>query len=315
MKKEYLILIALIIGLCAYLGLKKEDRIHYELPVLAKVDTSDIDRLEINKNDRSIVFKKTGEAWTLTDQNFPADASFVNKMLDIVKGLELSALVSEAGDLVRYELDPPNAVHVTAFSKEDEKRRFSIGKTAPSFNHTFVMLDKDKRIFQADKSFRNDFDKSADEFRDKLVMEFDAKDIRKITLERSGKTLVLTSVEKKEKDKAPEPQWQLEDGTRADQTAASDLLSSLAHLQCQEYLDRAAAGALEKEAACKITLENKTVLSLHLFEQDEQEDMAGRASTSPYEFVLSSYKAKDILSYVDALLGLEDTKEGKSDKE
>ena len=316
MKKEYLILIALIIGLGAYLGLKKEDRMHYELPALAQVDTAEIDRLEIKKSDRSVVFKKADGAWTLTDKNYPADTAGVEKMLDTIRDLNLSALVSEAGDRNRYELDSDNAIHVAAFAGETEKRRFSIGKTAPSFNHTFVMLDRDTRIFQADKNFRNDFNKSEDEFRDKLVMEFDVKGVRKITLERPGKTIVFSPAAPAKEDEAAEPEWQREDGTRADQGAVSDLLSSLSHLECQEYLDPADAGALEKETAlCKITLENKTVLGLNLFGQDGREDMAGTVSASPYAFVLASYKAKDILSYVDTLLGIEETDENRPDKE
>lgn len=49
MKKEYTILIVLIIALGAYLGLKKDGRVHYELPVPAAVDRDKIDRLEIKK--------------------------------------------------------------------------------------------------------------------------------------------------------------------------------------------------------------------------------------------------------------------------
>ena len=42
-------LILLIVGLGAYLGLKKDDRLHYDLPVPAAVDTLKIDQLEITK--------------------------------------------------------------------------------------------------------------------------------------------------------------------------------------------------------------------------------------------------------------------------
>ncbi len=192
MKKEYIILIILIIGLGAYLGLKKDDQLHYELPVPGAVDIKKIDRLEITKDKRTIIFSKADKGWTLTDEHFPADPSAVDSILDTVKDLKLSALVSEASDRIRYELDPPNAIRVKAFEGKDEKRNFTIGKTAPSFNHTFVMLGNDKRIFQADKSFRNNFDKETDGFRNKLILESDAKNLQKITLEKGGKTTHLT---------------------------------------------------------------------------------------------------------------------------
>lgn len=316
MKKEYIILILLIIGLGAYLGLKKDNRIHYELPVPAAVDTQKTDRLEITKDKLTIVFSKTENGWTLTDKNFPAAPSAIDSMLDTVKNLNLSALVSEASDLVRYELDPPNAVRVRVFEGKDEKLNFSIGKTAPSFNHTFVMLANDKRIFQADKSFRNNFDKAADDFRDKLILESDARKIQKLTLEKGGKTINLIPGKPVDKAASEEKKagtavvWQYEDGTKADQAAASDLLSSLSRLECQAFLNEKDAGALKKETAlCKITLENDGELSLNLFQQEGKEDMAGIVSSSPYAFSLASYKAKDIVSYVNTLVGLEQTEE------
>jgi len=324
MKKEYIILIILIIGLGAYLGLKRDDQLHYDLPVPAVVDTQKIDRLEITKDKLTIVFSKADKGWTLTDENFPADESAVDKILDTVKELKLSALVSEASDLVRYELDPPNAISVRAFEGKDEKRRFTIGKTAPSFNHTFVMLNNDKRIFQADKSFRDNFDKTTDQFRDKLILKSDAQKIQKITLEKKGKAITLIPAKPGPKPESGEDNkadtqsivWQHEDGTKADQTAASDLLASLSRLECQAFLNPKDTGALKKETAlCKITLENDGVLSLNLFQQDGKDDMAGTVSSSPYGFTLASYKAKDIVSYVDKLLGIEETEKSKSDLE
>lgn len=314
MKKEYVILIVLIIGLGAYLGLKKDDRVHYELPVPATVDTGKTDRLEIKKGNLAIVLNKEEKGWTLTEKAFPADESAVGNLLDTVKKIKLSALVSEASDLVRYELDPDNAIVVKAFAGKDEQRAFTIGKTAPSFNHTFIMLGNDKRIFQADKSFRNNFDKSVDEFRDKLVLEFKPGEIKKITLEKQGKTVTLTAVKSKKEspekdttgDKTPETTWRFDDGSIADQTVAKDLLSSLSHLECQSYLNEPEAAQIKKlTALCKITLKREEALSLNLFEQDGKESMAGTASSSPYAFSLASYKAGDIVSYVDKLLGLE----------
>jgi hypothetical protein len=340
MKKEYIILIALIIGLGAYLGLKKEDRVHYELPVVAAVDTDKIDRLEITKDAISVTLNKTGDNWTLTDKKFPADPSAIESILDTVRDLKLSALVSEAGDLLRYELDPPNAVKVKAFAGPDEKRAFTIGKTAPSFNHTYIILAGDKKIYQADKSFRNNFDKSVDDLRDKLIFEAKTEAITTLTLEKEGKSVILTKAvpalglaenqdenptenkdqpNEEDKQKTADQEaavWQLADGGQADQEAAANLLSSLSRLECTSFLSDPEAAALKKEVPlCKITLENDQVLSLNLFQQNGKEDMAGKASSTPYPFSLASYKANDIVSYVDKLLGIEKTEESGPDKE
>ncbi len=315
MKKEYLILIALIVGLSAYLAFKKDDQVHYELPVLAAVDSKTIDRVDITHDKEALTLSKGDKGWTVTEGKYPVDQTAMDSILSAVKDLKLSALVSEAGDKIRYELDTEHAIQVKAYAGETEKRTFVIGKTAPSFNHTFVMLKDGNKIYQADKSFRNDFAKNVDDLRDKLVLNFETETIKKISLEKAGvtRTLVFNTPEppkedENQTDKTPEAAgtWQFEDGMAADKTAAEDLLSSLSHLECQGYLKAAEAKALENEKAlCKISLENGTVLSLNLFEQTTGETMAGQSSLTPYAFTLDSYKAKDIVSYVDKLLGLE----------
>jgi hypothetical protein len=312
MKKEYLILIVLIVGLSAYLALKKDDQVHYELPALAAVDTKTIDRIDITHGKEALTLSKGDKGWTVTEELYPVDQAAVDSILSAVKDLKLSALVSEAGDKIRYELDTEHAIRVNAFAGEAEKRSFIIGKTAPSFNHTFVMLAADDKIYQADKSFRNDFAKNVDDFRDKLVLSFETETIKKITLEKAGIARTLVFNEPAKEDEADKPAetkgfWQFEDETPADKTAAEDLLSSLSHLECQGYLKADEAKALEKETAqCKISLENGSVLSLNLFDRTTGEAMTGLSSVTPYAFTMDSYKAKDIVSYVDKLLGLEE---------
>ncbi|MCG8619034.1 MAG: DUF4340 domain-containing protein, partial [Desulfobacterales bacterium] len=173
MKKEYLILIVLIAALSAYLFLKKDNQVHYELPVPAALETADITRVDITKNNTTITLTRGEENWTVAEAAYPVDQSAVDRVLDALKEVKLSALVSEAGDLVRYDLDQENGITVTAFADKDKEiRRLIVGKAAPSFNHTFIMLDDGKSVYQADGSFRNDFDKTVDDFRDKVVMDF-----------------------------------------------------------------------------------------------------------------------------------------------
>jgi len=323
MKKEYIILIVVIAGLCAYLFLKKDNRLNYDLPRLAAMDTGAVDKVDITKGEKTLTLSKTDKSWTVSDKAYPVAASAVNDILNTMRTLKLSALVSESGDLVRYDLDPDNALHARALAKGKVIREFTIGKTAPSFNHTFVMLGDDTRVFQADKSFRDQFDKSVADFRDKVVLSFKTDAIKKITLEKDGvsKILSLKAPEKKETegqeqqnrdnpdkkaaDKQAAAQWVTAEGTPADQTAVQDLLASLSRLECQGYKDDTAAQALAKETpACKISLENDQAFGLNLFSSKEGDDVAGTSSATPYAFDLASYRAGDIISYVDQILGL-----------
>jgi hypothetical protein len=320
MKKEYIILVVVIAGLCAYLALKKDNQINYDLPTLATVETTAVDQIHITGGDTPLTLSKTDKGWTVSDKAYPAASAAVNDVLDTVKTLNLSALVSESGNLVRYDLDPDNALYARVLANGKVVREFTIGKTAPSGNHTFVMLKNDTRVFQADNSFRDQFDKSVDEFRDKEVLRLKPADINTIFLEKNGvfQTLTRNALEKdlpedqlqdqaqdKKAAKTPAIQWVTADGTPADQTAVQDLLASLSRLECQNYKDDAGAAALKKQTpTCKISLENHQTFGLNIFSETQGDGVAATSSGSPYAFDLASYRAEDIVSYVDQILGL-----------
>lgn len=327
MKKEYLILIILIIGLSAYLVLKKDDQVHYELPRIPQVDTARIDRVEISKADRLVVLNKGEKGWTVTDKKFPANPDEIEQMLGALKEIKLSALVSEAKDLARYDLDDTNAITVRALAGKEMLRSFVIGKTAPSYNHTFICLDNvlddmDQTVYQANGNFRNQFDKAAADFRDKNVLGFDPDSMKKISLEKQGKTITLVKTQDpkktdQEKDGTKEdltaentaPKkavWKNENDSVVDQKSVSDLLSSLSKLECKAFMDNDTAARLKKsQPSCKISLENHRTFVLSLFNKNDNQDVEGTCSYTPYAFTLTSYKAEDIVSYTDKLLGIE----------
>nr|WP_319392990.1 DUF4340 domain-containing protein [uncultured Desulfobacter sp.] len=333
MKKEYIILIILIIGLGAYLGLKQDNQVHYELPTIPQVDTTRIDRLEISKADRVVTLNKSETGWTVTDKKFPANTDDVNQMLNTLKEIKLSALVSEAKDLIRYELDDSHAVKVKALAGDEVLRSLVIGKTAPSYNHTFVYLnDKDRTVYQANGKFNGKFDKPAADFRDKKVLAFDPAGMKKITLEKQEKTVTLVKAQAPEtpdqkKDGAqkdltaekttPEKTvWKNEDGSEVDEKTISDLLSSLSKLECQAFMEEDKAAQLkEKAPSCKISLENDKTFVLNLFDKNDDQDVEGSCSYTPYAFTLTSYKAEDIVSYTDKLMGIEQQDSTESGQE
>ncbi|MCP4022404.1 MAG: DUF4340 domain-containing protein, partial [Desulfobacteraceae bacterium] len=235
MKKEYLILAVVILVLSAYLFFHKGNQDNYLLPEITKIDKSKITALAVEKEGKKIEFTKQGETWTLTDKKYPANMSRVNDMLDLFSTLKLSALVSEKEDFKRYELDESKTIKATALGDGAILLAFDIGKTAPTYNHTFVKLTDDKNVYHANENFRSHFDKSVDDFRDKKVLEFKEPDITTLTLEKDGITKKLVANEKESKEDSVKKQWAFEDGSILDKEVLSDLLSSLALLDCDTY--------------------------------------------------------------------------------
>ncbi|WP_457553735.1 DUF4340 domain-containing protein [Desulfobacula sp.] len=304
MKKEYLILIALILILAAYLLFHKENTDNFTLPEIAKIDISKITGLVIDKKEGSIEFTKKKDLWLITDKEYPADSSLVQSILDTLKSLKLSELVSQKQDLGRYELDDENRIQVKAVAGQKTIFEFTMGKTAPSFNHTFVMLINDKNIYYAKGNFRTHFDKTIENFRDKKVLEFKEDSIKQFTIEKEG--ISKTLVSKKDKDKKKTAIiWQSDKDTPADEKMVSSLLSSVSFLKCEKYLGSFTKNKLGKEKSlCRIHLKNEKSIELTLFKTETEDNLIGISSMNEYVFALNQYNGKEILSAVDELLGI-----------
>jgi hypothetical protein len=314
MKKEYLILVLLIFALSAYLVFKKDNQQNYTLPEPVKIEKGEIDRLIITQKNLSIELIKEKDTWGVTDKKYAADMTAVKRLLDVTRNLKVSGLISESQDISRYELDDDHFIEVKAFKGEALLLSFKIGKTAPSGNHTFIMLAGDTRIYQADQNFKNDFDTSVETLRDKQVLTFKEEAIKQITIEKGGVTKILTAVPSKDDTKKIPVSWKFEDGS-PDKEALTNLISSLSFLTCERFSDSLSKEDLEKSSPLlKIILENKPPIVLNLFDRNNGDTLVGTSSMSPYPFVLESYKGKDILSYADKLAGLV-KEEKETDKE
>ena len=190
-KKEYLILILIIIGLSVYLFMRTADRTFYELPQIAALEQNQITKIEISKDGQTIVLNKKDNKWYLEPHGYTADTKKVKDMLSTLGGMTLTTLVSESKDYGRYELNDEKRIAVKAWQQETLKRNFDIGKPASSFRHTFVRLDGDSRVFHARDNFRGKFDLTVDNLRDKNVLSFKPAEISEIQIAKDETALKL----------------------------------------------------------------------------------------------------------------------------
>ncbi len=305
MKKEYLILIAVIIFAGSYLLLHKENRDNYKLPEIEDINTSKLTGIIINSSNGNIKFIKKGESWVLTDKEFPADSSSVQDMFDTLKTFKLTTLVSQKKDLQRYELDEKKHVHVKLMEKSKTIFEFTIGKLAPSFNHTFVMLANNNNIYHAKGSFRGDFNKTLDDFRDKKVLEFPEKSIKQFSIDKDEKTETFTSKQEKGEEKEDNTTWSSKNKQSVDKEAVSDLLSTISYLKCENYPAAPDKSSLKNQKPlCRIQLESENTIELTLYKNDKQ-DFIGISSMNDYLFSLSESDGKKIVENIEKLLGIE----------
>lgn len=304
-KKEYIVLAALIVALSVYLLMHNRDRTQYDLPVLQKVPAAEITKMEIRKPDGTIItLEKKGDDWVILPGDYCAEAGKISVMLKSMSDLTLTALVSETESYERYGLNEEERLGVRAWAGTELKRDFEVGKTAASFQHTFVRMAGDARVFHAVENLKSRFDQTVDTLHDKTVLRVDPSELHSLEIQGGGKSLILTrkpvSVEVgQSKEKEPPGQvqeiWESLEG-EVDGSKVTKILDVLANLKCRAYLYDKQKGDFE-EPLYTLTLKGPETHVLSFFAKDEknQNDYPATSSQNPSPFLIPEHQAKQVM--------------------
>ena len=295
-KKEYLILASLIVALSLYVFFRQQDRTHYDLPVLEEVSPSKIMKIEISRGEGPpVLLERRAEGWMLMPEAYPADQGKATVMLESLRNLTLSALISESKSYERYGLARGDGIRVKAWTGQGLKRDFEVGKEAPSFQHTFVKIAGDGRVFHARENLKVRFDQSLDDLRDKSVLTLDPAEVVAIELREGEAFLRLTRRQDPAEEGPAQGSWESPAG-EVDEAGVSDLLSALSNLKCSAFiydLTRDDFG----DPLYTVTLEGSTEHFLALFDGDEETRTGYPAISSQNEspFLLPEHQAERIM--------------------
>ena len=308
-KKEYVILILMIAALSAYLLMRSADRTHYRLPELSGLKKSDISKIEITQDGKAVILKKVDNRWQLDPAGYPADENKVKAMLNVFEDLTLTALVSEAKDFNRYDLNPEKRIGVKAWIGDTLQRSFDIGKAASSFRHTFVRLDGDSRVFHATDNFRGKFELTVESLRDKTVLAFKTTDIQEvqITGDQAAVKLIRSKVpaipvtsQPEKADSAPAAaeklEWQSSDGQKGNERNLNRLLTALGDLKCAEYINDRAKDAFSAPIyAVKLKGVQDHRLDIFARLNKDEKNYPAVSSGSDYPFFLTDSQVQQIM--------------------
>lgn len=313
-KKELIILGLVIVILAAYLFFQKSaDRTHYELPALPALEENDITALEVITGDATLELRKRDDVWYVEPGRFKADESRVKPMLDVIRNLILTALVSEAGNDQRYDLDDEKRIRVRALSSDRELRVLDIGKTAPSHQHTFVKITNDNRVYHARENFRSRFERSRSDLMDKTVLTVARDNVKRIDIARpDAPPVMLSLVQKPAEDSeepteaetpaeatapAPEFVWQNADGNLVSESEINDLLQTVSNLKCREFIEDRSKESYASPLITVIVNDGmERVLTIFEKHDPEDADYPAISSENDHPFMLSQLTAEDIIN-------------------
>lgn len=309
-KIEYIILGAFVIALSAYLAFRSSDRTRYELPELKPFSGAEVTKIEIVKRENAVTLAREGDTWQAKPQGYPADGDKVKGMLETLEKLALTAMVSESKSYDRYDLGEDRKITVKAWAGDTVRIEFDIGKAAPSFQHTFVRIAGDPRVYHARDNFRGKFDQTLDNLRDKNVLKFEKSDIQEVELTKDGEKIVLlrkdVPVEVKPEEDAgketppsppkPETVWETQGGRQAQQEKLDRLLTSLANLRCESYLEeKKKEDMLAPTNTIRVTGAQEHRLSIFAKTEKDDKGYPAVSSQNDYVFLLPAWQAERIM--------------------
>lgn len=321
-KKEYMVLAVIVVALILYILLKSTDKTHYELPELARIPSSDISKLVIHRPTGTLTLEKKGDQWKIEPEGYPADQSVVDRMLGAVEQFALTTLVSESKNYAQYDLSDDKEIVLEVFGDGESLLKLHIGKTASTYQHTFVRLEGDDKVYQARGNLRQPLEVEMDRLRDKVVAKVDRDLVTGITMQSGGETLALQKYEEppvplvaQEGDTAsaesappPKPMWTAEDGREAQENVVNGILNTLANLRCTEYIEGESKEDFT-DPSFTITVEGASPLTLQIFDKREDGKYPAVSSQNDYPFLLTEGVVKRLEKAPDEVLVK--TEEGK----
>lgn len=298
-KREYIVLVVIILALVTYLYFKRTDQLHYAIPQLAAVDEKTVTGLELTVKGETVRLSKKDNAWYIDPKGYPADNSKIEKMLRVIGSLTLTDMVSESKNYARYELGEKDRITVKAYSGPDLSRQFDIGKTASSSRHTFVRLPKNGKVYQARDCFRDDFFLNAAGLRDRKVLSFDQGSIRRVSIASGARTVALTRGETGVSP-AEGTGWTDAAGKEVPKQDVDAVITSLYELECAGYIDDLAKDTLRSpELTVTLTGSKGHTLSFYAKLGDR---IPATSSGSAYVFTLADYQLESIRKSAEKLL-------------
>ncbi len=311
-KKEYFILTIVMVTLILYLAFHRSNRTHYTLPEISSIPGKQISKIEISKADRTVVLNKKDNTWHIGPKEYPADSEKIKDILNVIENLKVTALVSESKNYVRYDLNPDKKINVKAWQGKSLIREFDTGKAAATFQHTFVKLAKDPNVYHARKDFRQKFDRTVEDLRDRTVLSFVQKDLRQIKIIRDKKAVTLDLKQVVEADgekknaaaktgKSPELQatWVDANGKKMDAVKVGRLLGFLNRLECEAYMDNSKKDDF-KDPVYAVTLQGAREYTLSIFAKKTKDEKTYPAvsSENDYPFLLSDTQIDSLKSHI-----------------
>lgn len=322
MKKNIIISILVIVVLAGYLVINK---LPTRTPVKLPDVKSPITELVLKKGESVILIKQDKDSWKLNE--FEGDKNVIANMINKIKDLRVTDLISDKPHYERYELDSAHAIRVQAKCNGQIVRDVYIGKKGSTYRHTYIRFEGDPKVYLAEDTLDSYFNKTVDDLRNKDIVQLDIAKIEQIKLWYKNSTLTLNKVlveKKMEKENTAkqkdaqkdgkderiekEEQWISKEypGLTINSDKVKEILYTFDPLKAYSFPDIDAKTITGKVASIAVTVkddnsQNKEEIILVVHKEFENSRYLCTSSKSPYPFTLDEWRAKRVFKTINDL--------------
>ncbi|MBN2069935.1 MAG: DUF4340 domain-containing protein [Candidatus Krumholzibacteriota bacterium] len=312
-KKEYSILILIIAVISVFLIARKKDRTHYELPGITPPASGEISKFVFSSAEDTVVLERNDDKWRILPEGYIADRSLVDRMIEAASGFSITTLVAESGNYATYDLEDDQKISLEVYSGEEKRLSVEVGKKASTNRHTFVRLEGRSEIYQAKGNIRNVFDQDREKLRDKTVFTVNKDEVVSLKVLKGSEPFDIIrnpgyippgTGDSGEEAPGSAGKWQGGDGSVIDEATVSRIISSIASIRCDSYIND-----IKKDdfsvPVFSVTVNTGIAQTLSLYEGDEERYPAV-STQSEYPFFLSKWKAEQIIKGAEKLFSPEE---------
>ncbi len=166
-----------------------------EMQALVTLDSAAVQRFEVTRDGTTTVIERQDGGWRISRPiDVPADADMVNSALTMLTHLQSNGVISTNPDKAeRFQVDAEHGIVVAFYSDENGKplARYTVGKLAPGFTHTYVSLAGSHEVHRVNGPIRFQVQKDVASWRDRSVLRFDPASVSRLVISGS-KGVALT---------------------------------------------------------------------------------------------------------------------------
>ena len=157
---------------------------------IIETDTADITKITIlpKKANDKVVLTKTGNSWDVVSQGktYKADQNMIKNILGEIAKLQAERIAAnDKSEWEKYQVSDTAALHVSIDSKGKSAENVIIGKFSyqqnPQKFTTYVRLVGEKEVYAVNGFLSMTFNRSANDFRDKTLVNVRPESITDIT--------------------------------------------------------------------------------------------------------------------------------------